>query len=39
MEVDLIAKIFSEWGLVYGLFFIIVWWFVWKGVPYMAGKF
>ena len=36
---ELAKQIFSEWGIVYLLFFMIVWGFIWKWVPYLINLF
>ena len=36
---EIAMKIFSEWGMVYLLFFMIVWGFIWKWVPYLINLF
>lgn len=36
---EIAKQIFSEWGMVYWLFFIIVWGFIWKWVPYLINLF
>ena len=38
-ELWLMEKIFTEWGMIYLLFFMIVAWFIWKGIPYLLKKF
>jgi len=39
MEVEFFKTILSEWWLIYLLFFMIVWGFIWKWVPYIANTF
>ena len=39
MELEIAKQIFSEWGMIYLLFFMIVWWFIWKGIPYFINLF
>ena len=36
---EIAKQIFSEWWMVYLLFFIIVWGFIWKWVPYLINLF
>ncbi len=35
----LLLKVFSESGLIYLLFFMIVGGFIWKGIPYLLEKY
>ena len=39
MELEIAKQIFSEWGMIYLLFFMIVWGFIWKWVPYLINLF
>jgi len=39
MELEIAKQIFSEWGMIYLLFFMIVWGFIWKGVPRLVNFF
>ena len=39
MEMEIAKQIFSEWWMVYLLFFMIVWGFIWKWVPYLINLF
>ena len=39
MELEIAKQIFSEWGMIYLLFFMIVWGFIWKGIPYFINLF
>ena len=36
---EIAKQIFSEWGIIYLLFFIIVWGFIRKWVPYLINLF
>ena len=36
---EIAKQIFSEWWMVYLLFFMIVWGFIWKWVPYLINLF
>lgn len=36
---QLLQQVFTEGGLIYLLFFMIVWWFIWKGIPYFVNLF
>lgn len=36
---EIVKQIFSESWMVYWLFFIIVWGFIWKWVPYLINLF
>ena len=38
-ELWLMEKIFTEWGMIYLLFFMMVWGFIWKGIPYLINLF
>ena len=39
MELEIAKQIFSEWGMIYLLFFMIVWGFIWKVVPPIVNFF
>ena len=36
---EIAKQIFSEWWMIYLLFFMIVWGFIWKWVPYLINLF
>lgn len=39
METEIAKKVLSEWGMIYLLFFMIVWGFIRKGIPYLINLF